>query len=149
MDLQGGGENPDAQPVAKPGGGVGQGDSKPQKTRGRRHENEKRVAGNTTRDDAKRSRHDQRDGDAGEDVLQQHSEELQSIRNGLRGVLDTWRSKKSAIFNHNSWFGGASSAAETKVDAELEKMEALDKRLSEAIEFYNNARQAIIDAYRR
>ncbi|MDT5391997.1 MAG: hypothetical protein QOE04_5638, partial [Mycobacterium sp.] len=81
-----------------------------------------------------------------EDVLQQRSDELRTALNGLSGVVDTWRGKKSAIFNNNGWFGGAASAAERMVGAEIAKMEELKQRLSHAIAFYDAARQATIDA---
>ena len=64
----------------------------------------------------------------------------------LSGVLDAWNGKKSAIFNHNGWFGGASTAAEKKVVERIQKMEALDRQLVSAIEFYDEARRTVIDA---
>ncbi|WP_319452982.1 MULTISPECIES: hypothetical protein [unclassified Mycobacterium] len=83
---------------------------------------------------------------ADEDTLQQRSDALKTVRTELTGVIDTWNGKKSAIFNHNGWFGGASTAAEGQVDDRIQKMEALKGRLDSAIQFYDSARQAIIDA---
>jgi hypothetical protein len=81
-----------------------------------------------------------------EDVLQRRSEALQTIRTELTGVIDTWNGKKSTIFNHNGWFGGASTAAEGKVNERIQKMETLKSRLDSAIEFYDEARRTVIDA---
>ena len=61
----------------------------------------------------------------------------------------TWNGKKSAIFNHNGWFGGASTAAEGKVGEHIQKMEALDRQIDSAIDFYDDAHKAIYDAKKK
>ncbi|MDT5396849.1 MAG: hypothetical protein QOK33_80, partial [Mycobacterium sp.] len=81
-----------------------------------------------------------------EDALRQRSDSLQHTQKQLRDVLDTWKSKKAAIFGNNTWFGDAATAAERMVDAEIQKLEALDQQLTAAINFYNEAYEVTVKA---
>jgi len=81
-----------------------------------------------------------------EDALQQQSEALQTVRTELGNVRQTWNSGKAAIFNPSGWFGSASSAAESNVDKHIQALDALDRQLGHAIDFYNQARDATVDA---
>ena len=74
-----------------------------------------------------------------EDLLRRQAEALTTVRTELSGVLDTWRGKKTSIFNPQGWIGGASSAAERRMEERIEKMDGLVTQLTNTIDFYNAA----------
>src|SRR6478672_2363202 len=84
-----------------------------------------------------------------EDLLKQQADSLRAVQSQLNGVHLTWSGKKTAIFNRNEWFGGASTAAEGRVGEHLQKMEALDRQIEAAVNFYDDAHKAIYDAKKK
>lgn len=79
-----------------------------------------------------------------EDLLRRRAEALLRTQENLNLTLETWRVKKTAIFNQQSWFGAASSAAEKKVNAHINSMEDLDRRLTRAIDFYDDSYDKVV-----
>ena len=74
-----------------------------------------------------------------EDRLQQRATALQSKRDQLLEVLETWRRVKRFIFNSQGWIGDAAGIAEKTIDRKVADMEDLDHQLQQAIDFYKAA----------
>ncbi len=71
---------------------------------------------------------------------------LGAVQTQVKGVLDNWRLQKTSIFDNRTWSGGASNAAKGRVESHIQKLESLDKQLTSAIDFYNNAYNTVVAA---
>ena len=68
------------------------------------------------------------------------------LQTEVRAILDNWQRHKTSIFDNRTWSGGASNAAKGKLESHIQKLESLDKQLTIAIDFYNNAYNTVVGA---